>query len=556
MTIFLLLLVILKATAILLAALVAIRLARRARASVRHAILAATFAVLAVLPIATAVFPTRELPVLPRTGGPGFSQGVGDEATPEGRTRGVNEGATRGQRIGAGAEAQNDGGISFASAALGIWLTGAAFILLWLGIGLYRVQRLRRSALPCLDTQPLLPALANAAGVGKTVLVVVHEDITAPITCGIVRPAIVLPPDAHEWPASALTRALVHELEHVKRRDWAVQIIARAVCAIYWFHPLAWIAYRQLCLQAEHACDDAVVMREEDTIYADQLVSLARRMAARPAVAVLGMAERSDLSARVAAVLDASRARGRAGALRASAIAVTALALLVALAPLQLVEAAGGAQSVQGEAPRTVEGGNSVPAEASAQAAVPPNSDSGDVQRRNRSSRLDRALVEAADEGDLGDVRDLLDAGADVNAAVDGDGSPLIAAARGGHMEIVRLLLARGADVNLAVDGDGAPLVMAAREGHLAIVQLLLDRGADIDRMTASDENALIQASGSGQLETVKLLVSRGASVNARIWVERVFNQSRGEWRTPLTMALRGGHREVADFLRANGAVE
>ena len=79
---------------------------------------------------------------------------------------------------------------------------------------------------------------------------------------------------------TSLRRAFVHELEHVRRRDWWVHLAARVTCALYWFHPLVWIAYRQLTLEAERACDDAVVEREESTQYAEQLVELARRMGA------------------------------------------------------------------------------------------------------------------------------------------------------------------------------------------------------------------------------------------------------------------------------------
>jgi beta-lactamase regulating signal transducer with metallopeptidase domain len=532
--------VLVKVTIILLAALIAVRLARRSRASVRHAILAATFAVLVALPLANAVLPAMEIAMLPRAAGSGPSAGIRDRLTP---ADGAGERET-GQQVNAapGALPTRVAAVSLTTAALSIWLTGAALVLLSLALGLFRVHQLRRSALPSLGTRPFLSALANAAGVRQAVDVVVHEDIRAPFTCGLMRPVVVLPSDAHEWPPSALSRALIHELEHVKRCDWAVQVLARAVCALYWFHPLVWIAYRQLCLQAEHACDDAVVVQEEDTVYADQLVTLARRLAARPTVAVLGMAERSDLAARVSAVLDPSRARGPAGLMRATAVAATALALLATLAPLQVVAETGNS-AIEAEA-RLQDG------------ALAAEGRDMNGQRRLRSSRLDRALVEAADEGNLREVGELLEAGANVNAAVAGDGSPLIAAARNGHAEIVRLLLDRGADANLTVAGDGAALIMAAREGHVDVVQLLLDRGAVVDLMVTSDENALIQASGAGHLEVVRLLVVRGADVNARIWVEPVFNRPGGEWRTPLNMAIKGGHRDVVAFLRASGAVE
>jgi ankyrin repeat protein len=96
---------------------------------------------------------------------------------------------------------------------------------------------------------------------------------------------------------------------------------------------------------------------------------------------------------------------------------------------------------------------------------------------------------------------------------------------------------------------------MAAREGHADVVELLLDRGASIDQVVPRDENALIQASGEGHLQVVKLLVARGANVNARVWVEEG-SQPDGEWRTPLSMARKGGHQAVVAFLVGAGARE
>src|SRR5207302_9963933 len=117
-------------------------------------------------------------------------------------------------------------------------------------------------------------------------------------------PAIVLPQDAPAWEMEDLNRAIVHELEHVRRGDWLSHCIARVVCAVYWFHPLVWIAWRQLALAAERSCDDAVLGRSEATAYADQLVGLAQRLSAAAKSSALAMANRADLAARIGAVLD------------------------------------------------------------------------------------------------------------------------------------------------------------------------------------------------------------------------------------------------------------
>ncbi len=172
-----------------------------------------------------------------------------------------------------------------------------------------------------------------------------------------------------------------------------------------------------------------------------------------------------------------------------------------------------------------------------------------------RLSQVDQALYEAAKDGEVMEINQLLDRGANVNCSINGDGSPLIGAARNGRLEAVRLLLDRGADPNMAVPGDGNPLIMAARDGQADVVTLLLDRGARIDEVVPGDENALIQASSSGQLAVVKLLVSRGADVNMRVWVDATPWQ-KGEWRTPLSMARKSSHKAVVSFLLASGAKE
>ena len=174
-------------------------------------------------------------------------------------------------------------------------------------------------------------------------------------------------------------------------------------------------------------------------------------------------------------------------------------------------------------------------------------------------SRTDRALgealIEAAGDGDVQVLEEMLSAGLDVNMKVDGDGSALIAAAKKGQFAAIKFLLERGADVNMGVEGDGNPLIMAAANGHTAAVTLLLERGADIEAVVDGDENALIQAAESGHLEVVKLLVGRGANVNASVRVDSNFNgQPKTEYRTPLSMARRGGHAAVVAFLQSAGA--
>ena len=319
-----------KVTLTLALTLAAARLARRNRAALRHLILAAGFGGLVALPIASVIGPTVAVeipmtlpsrPLAPIDAAPDAPLRTGDVAQP------VND-------------APRPGATSFSvSAALFTsWALGTAILLLPLAVGLRQVRRLRRTARPWPDGAALVRRLAGDTMPPRAIDVLLDDSVAGPMTFGIHRPAIVMPAEAASWTADDLHRAVLHELEHVRRADWFTQIAARAICAGYWFHPLAWIAWRRLVLEAERACDDAVVRRWDAAAYADQLVLLARRLSAagQPQPAMAG---RHDLATRVRAVLDGTQVRGRAGMRWVALAAATATLVIFAISPLRVVAA-------------------------------------------------------------------------------------------------------------------------------------------------------------------------------------------------------------------------
>jgi uncharacterized protein (TIGR03435 family) len=173
----------------------------------------------------------------------------------------------------------------------------------------------------------------------RTLDVFTNPTLTSPLTFGLHRPVIAFPADVATWDDAALRQALAHEIEHVKRGDWAICLASRVACALYWFHPLTWIVRRRLGLETERACDDAVLRNAERDAYAEQLVVVARRMSDSDPVGVLSMAARSDLSVRVRAVLDARQARGPVGILWKAAATITAIGAVAAIGPLDTVAA-------------------------------------------------------------------------------------------------------------------------------------------------------------------------------------------------------------------------
>ncbi|HYC62257.1 MAG TPA: ankyrin repeat domain-containing protein [Thermoanaerobaculia bacterium] len=499
-----------KSTVAILGALLLVTLARRSRASLRHLILSALFAFLLLLPAIQSIAPALKIPVPATVTGATGSQPVEVLAMTE--TRGLR---ARGSRL----------QIDWLAIGIGSYLAVAALLLSWLAIGVMRLRSMAARADVWLDGTTRMNEIALEANIRRSALVVLSRDTLVPLTFGFRRSTIVMPEAASTWDADELTRALRHELEHVRREDWLLQLVARVACALYWPHPLVWSAWRRFCLEAERACDDAVIRFSEPAAYAGQLVSLARNVRFTT-VPALGMASRSKLAQRVDAILDPKQRRGPHGDLAAAAVFALLLALLVGVAPARLIAAA-------------------------AEVAFDPNPDVDfdfDIDRAASRSVGER-LVRLAESGNIEELQRLFDKGVDINMVMPGDGTALIGAARAGEIETVDFLLDNNADPNLASRGDGNPLIAAAAGGYGEVVARLLDAGADRDAIVPGDENPLMQAARYGHDGVVHLLLERGADANAQAYEDGVL-------RTPLRLARNAGHVEIVRMLIAAGAKE
>ncbi|MEQ1757350.1 MAG: M56 family metallopeptidase [Vicinamibacterales bacterium] len=246
---------------------------------------------------------------------------------------------------------------TWAAAMRAVWLTCSLTMLVSLGVSLWHAAGVRRRARRWEPSGDDAGEWSSDDALTR-VDVRVSDEIRMPMAFGLLRPVVLLPPDAEGWSTADRTHALVHELEHVRRRDVAVIAMARATCALYWFHPLAWVAWRRLRLDMERACDDAVVVSGDRVAYAEMLMQMARRQGGD--VAMTAMASKTDLSARVMAVLDSRRARGRVR-LRSAGLALAVSCLVaVFMAPLRISAAQGGAEPELQPRPAPVKGGGSV----------------------------------------------------------------------------------------------------------------------------------------------------------------------------------------------------
>lgn len=234
-----------------------------------------------------------------------------------------------------------------------LWRLGAILLLLRLAAGWMGLHRLSRRASRLGDPRIRHRAtrLALRLGVTRSYRLLEGPAGSMPMTFGLFRATIVLPPDSRAWSRGRLDAVLLHELAHVARRDTATQLLAEVTRALHWLDPLAWLAARRLRVEREHACDDmALSAGPRPWEYADELLDLVRSYRASPApAAALAMARPGQVASRLRAVLDDGRRRGRVG--RAPAAAGSVVALLVALACTAAAPVPAGT-AVDRESPR------------------------------------------------------------------------------------------------------------------------------------------------------------------------------------------------------------
>jgi diguanylate cyclase (GGDEF)-like protein len=126
------------------------------------------------------------------------------------------------------------------------------------------------------------------------------------------------------------------------------------------------------------------------------------------------------------------------------------------------------------------------------------------------ASRLDRELLIAARAGDFKRVRQIINSGANVNAADNNGNTPLMEAAFFRYPDVVRALLEKGADASFQNYGGDTALTEAVRAGHPEVVELLLPKitAGDVKANVALLYKALLEASTYGKTDTVRMVTS------------------------------------------------
>jgi protein involved in polysaccharide export with SLBB domain len=213
-----------------------------------------------------------------------------------------------------------------------VWVLGVALMSLWNLVGWASVRRLRFRLMPASpQLQETLSLLALRMNLHRKVVVRICSDVLAPSVIGCLRPIVLVPTSAlTELCASQLEALLLHELAHIQRHDYLINLLQVAVESVLFYHPAAWWISSQIRRERENCCDDRAAMHCPSRIeYARALTAMEEARRGLSLSFVLGATGNGDLLRRVERLVGRSASSKPR---RSSPLAAGACAALIAIA--------------------------------------------------------------------------------------------------------------------------------------------------------------------------------------------------------------------------------
>jgi beta-lactamase regulating signal transducer with metallopeptidase domain len=176
--------------------------------------------------------------------------------------------------------------------AVPVWACGVLFFSLRMTWGCAQVAGWRRRGAPAGDrVMETVARLAERLRVTRPIRVLVSTVAESPSVVGWIRPVILLPVSALAGlPPEQLEAVLAHELAHIRRHDYLVNLLQMTAESLLFYHPAVWWISARIRHERELCCDDiAASTCGGPLVYARALTALERMRVATPAV-VLGAA--------------------------------------------------------------------------------------------------------------------------------------------------------------------------------------------------------------------------------------------------------------------------
>lgn len=200
-----------------------------------------------------------------------------------------------------------------------LWILGGATVAVGWMMRWSQISRAVRCSIPLSIDAPIPVRVSSC--------------LIEPGVVGILRPFLLVPQGiAERLDAAQLRTVLLHEFEHVRRRDNLFAAIHMVIAVLFWFYPLVWWLGRQLVAERERACDEAVIAAGCDPeTYAQGILNVCRLYLHIPLPCTAGVAG-ADLKKRVESIMTRPPRRDLSVVSGASVLAIAGAAVLLPVA--------------------------------------------------------------------------------------------------------------------------------------------------------------------------------------------------------------------------------
>jgi beta-lactamase regulating signal transducer with metallopeptidase domain/protocatechuate 3,4-dioxygenase beta subunit len=143
-----------------------------------------------------------------------------------------------------------------------VWLVGVFVLALRLAVGLFEVRELtrRRVIEPSQELRGSIVQLLERADLRRSVTWLLSECVDVPAVIGWLRPTVLIPAArVAQLTARQLEALLAHEIAHIRRHDYLVNLCQVAIESVLFYHPAVWWVSKQTRDERENCCDDVAV---------------------------------------------------------------------------------------------------------------------------------------------------------------------------------------------------------------------------------------------------------------------------------------------------------
>lgn len=217
-----------------------------------------------------------------------------------------------------------------------VWAAGAGFLLVCLLLRAWLAHRQIGRAEPLED--PFCRQLIAGQRLLRPARLLICGQIQSPLTCGLLRPKILLPRQMDFQDRQGLACALTHELVHIRRMDALRKGLVRAALCLHWFNPLAWMLACLADQDFELACDEkalSLLGPAQKGCYARALLRLAEQNnRSGPLYSGFSLAGQNGLEERIGSMMKYQKISRRTALAAALTVAAAATVSAAELKPV------------------------------------------------------------------------------------------------------------------------------------------------------------------------------------------------------------------------------